>query len=140
LKPMTVDQLAWLGVDPASVEGLKPFVTLLPEVTVVNINTAPKEVLMAVMNADPGTVERIIQMRQATPFKDMSTVSAQVGAAAMPAITKLNVVRSSYFEVQGQLRLNDHVLVERSLLNRTANGLLVLKSQERVASLEQLGG
>jgi general secretion pathway protein K len=140
LKPMTAAQLTWLGVDPASVEALKPFVTVLPDVTAVNINTAPKEVLMAVMSADPGTVERIIQIRQTAPFKDMTTVAAQVGTAAMPAITRLNVVRSSYFEVQGQLRLNDHVLIERSLLNRTANGLLILKSQERVASLEQLGG
>jgi len=140
LKPMTVAQLAWLGVDPASIEALKPFVTLLPDVTAVNVNTAPKEVLMAVLNVDPGTVERIIQIRQTTPFKDMGAVAAQIGGAAMPGATRLNVVRSAYFEVQGQLRLSDHVLVERSLLNRTPNGLLILKSQERVASLEQLGG
>jgi general secretion pathway protein K len=140
LKPVTVAQLAWLGVDPASIETLKPYVMLLPEITPVNVNTASKEVLAAVLDVDPGTADRLVQMRQATPFKDMTAVSAQMGGASMPAATRVGVVRSTYFEVQGQLRLDDHVLVERSLLYRTPNGQLVLKFQERVSSLEQAGG
>jgi general secretion pathway protein K len=43
------DLLAIQGVTPAVVERLRPFVIVLPESTPVNVNTAPAEVLAAVI-------------------------------------------------------------------------------------------
>jgi general secretion pathway protein K len=39
--PQRMDQLAWLGLSPATVAALEPYVTLLPSRTQVNLNTAP---------------------------------------------------------------------------------------------------
>jgi len=50
LKIMQVDDLlAVQGITPAIVERLRPFVTVLPDRTPVNVNTAPAEVLAAVV-------------------------------------------------------------------------------------------
>ena len=65
------------GVTPAMVDGLRPFVTVFPSRpggvrTLVNVNTAPKEVLMALDGAiDAGLAERIIEERKQRPFKDL---------------------------------------------------------------------
>jgi general secretion pathway protein K len=138
LKPVNVAQLTWLGVDETTVQALSAYVVLLPVATPVNVNTASKEVLAAVVNLDPGTAEHLLQLRQRTPFKTLAEFTNQIpGAAAVT--TKLDV-RSNYFEVRGRLRLADRVLVERSLLQRLPNGQSNVLQRERVASLEQVGG
>jgi len=135
LEPLRVSQLTWLGIDPASVAALEPYVALLPKAlspTLVNINTAPREVLLAVLN-DPGTAEWILQVRQRTPFADLSKVKAQAPALD---IAKAKVdVKSSFFEVRGRLRLADRILEERSLVRRVAPIPVVLE-RERVSSRE----
>ena len=138
LQPKTVAQLTWLGVNAASVQALQPYVVLLPVATPVNVNTASREVLAAAIKGlDLATAERLVQVRQRTPFKDMPAFTAQVAALA-PLTAKLGV-RSSYFEVRGRLRLVDRVLVERSLVQRLPSGQVNVLQRERVASLEQLG-
>ena len=49
LRPRSVAQLTWLGIDADSLERLAPYVVLLPVRTPVNINTASREVLAAVI-------------------------------------------------------------------------------------------
>ena len=140
LKPATVAQLTWLGIDEASVQALSPFVVLLPYGVGLNVNTAPSEVLVAaVKGMDGATAEHLIQVRQRTPFKTPGDFTGQIPALA-PFTAKLEV-RSSYFEVRGRLRLVDHVLVERSLLQRIPpNGQSNVLQRQRVSSLEQVGG
>ena len=48
LRPEKVAQLTWLGIDAASIDALQPYVVILPDVTVINVNTASKEVIAAV--------------------------------------------------------------------------------------------
>jgi len=139
LKPASVAQLTWLGIDEASVQALQAYVVLLPVATKVNVNTAPKEVLEAVANIDPATAEHLLQLRQRTPFKTLQDFTKQIPDAATTAAGKLDV-RSSYFEVRGRLRLVDRVLVERSMLQRMPNGQSNVLQRERVATLEQVGG
>ena len=139
LLPRTVAQLSWLGVDPASVQALQPYVVLLPVGTPINVNTASKEVLAAAIKGmDPASAERLIQIRQRTPFKDLPGFTAQVAAFA-PLTAKLDV-RSSFFEVRGRLRLVDRVLVERSMVQRLPNGQINVLQRERIAGLDQVGG
>lgn len=139
LLPRTVAQLSWLGVDPASVQALQPYVVLLPVATPINVNTASKEVLAAAIKGmDPASAERLIQIRQRTPFKDLPGFTAQVAAFA-PLTAKLDV-RSSFFEVRGRLRLVDRVLVERSMVQRLPNGQINVLQRERIAGLDQVGG
>ena len=138
LQPRTIAQLAWLGVDPASIRALQPYVVLLPAVTPVNVNTASREVLAAAIKGlDVATAERLVQVRQRKPFKDIQAFTTEVAALA-PLSARLDV-RSSYFEVRGRLRLADRVLVERSLVRRLPNGEVNVLQRERVSSLEQVG-
>lgn len=138
LLPRTLAQLSWLGVDAPSLKALRPYVVLLPVATPVNVNTASREVLAAVMNVDLASAERLVQMRQRTPFQNVQAAAAQV---ATPAPLKANSldVRSSFFEVHGRLRLADHVLVENSLVQRLPNGQVNVLRRERVASLDAGG-
>jgi len=138
IKPASVSQLTWFGIDEATVHALEAYVTLLPVSTPINVNTAPNEVMSAVVpGLDAATAEHIAQTRQRTPFKSLADFNAQLSSPA-PTTAKLDV-RSNYFEVRTRLRLLDRVLVERSLLQRLPNGQSNVLLRERVASLEQVG-
>lgn len=139
LLPRRVAQLSWLGIDPAAVQALQPYVVLLPFATPLNVNTASKEVLAAVIaGMDPASAERLIQLRQRAPFRDLPSFAAQVASFA-PLTAKLDV-RSSFFEVRGRLRLADRVLVERSLVQRLPGLRDKVLDRERIASLDQVDG
>ena len=134
LLPRSVDQLGWLGVDAATIKLLAPYVVLLDPGTPVNVNTASREVLMAaVKDLDSATAERLIQLRQRAPFRELSTFQNEI-----PKLTLATVdVRSSFFEVRAKIRLADRVLVERSLVHRNGAQIEVLR-RERVASLDEV--
>lgn len=139
LRPGRVAQLSWLGIDAAAVQALQPYVVLLPVATPLNVNTASKEVLAAAIKGmDPASAERLIQLRQRAPFRDLRSFTDQVASFA-PLTAKLDV-RSSFFEVRGRLRLADRVLVERSLVQRLPGLRDKVLDRERIASLDQIGG
>ena len=65
----TLAQLAWLGLDAATIAA-RPYATLLPTRTPVNANTAAR---VSARRRDQGldlaTAERLVQLRQRDPFK-----------------------------------------------------------------------
>jgi len=111
------EHLAWLGLDAPALAALRPFVDVLPARTPLNLNTARREVVAAVLGVDSGTAERLVQARQRRAFEQLDQVRTQV-----PPGTTLDAARvsvgSSYFEVRGRLRLEDRVLEEHSLVRR----------------------
>ncbi len=118
LAPERLSQLAWLGVDAATLARLEPFVVLLPASTPVNANTASREVLVAVLaGLDLGTAERLVQVRQRSPFGSLDDLRANLNESVKVEPARVSV-GSSYFEVFGRLRLEDRVLEERSLVER----------------------
>lgn len=133
LLPKRVSQLAWLGVDPEALRRLEPYLVLLPVRTTVNINTAPREVLAAVIpGLDLGSAERLVQYRQRTPFKKYEDIQAQLPGAAQDLQDLVNV-NSNFFEIRGRLRLEDHVLEQRSLVQRLSSPRrVIVLSTERV--------
>jgi general secretion pathway protein K len=128
LLPTSVPQLVWLGIDADSVRALTPYVAILPNPTPVNVNTAPREVLVAAINGlDLASAERLIQVRQRTPFTSTSQVAQQV---QQPGLDVSHIdVKSSYFEVRGRLRLGDRVLDQTSLIWRNGLDMVVLQRQ-----------
>jgi len=135
LRPRSVAQLTWLGIDASTIALLEPYVTLLPVRTAVNVNTASREVLSSVIKGmDLATAERLVQMRQREPFKTLGAVETQVTGLAPLNPQQLAVV-SSYFEVRGRLRLEDRVLEQRSLVERRGLDMLVLQ-REQVSTRE----
>jgi general secretion pathway protein K len=135
LQPKRISQLTWLGIDAQALARLEPYVVLLPTETPMNINTASREVIAAVIpNVNIGDAERLIQYRQRTPFKKTQDVLTYLSLPAdkMPKID----VATRYFEVRGRLRLNDRVLEQRSLVERNQRTITVLSS-ERINSTDR---
>ena len=138
LMPRSVRQLTWLGVDAESLRLLEPYIVLLPEKAWVNVNTAPREVLVAAIpNLDLATAERIVQARQRSPMKSIADVQALAPSLPSTAFERL-AVGSNFFEVRGRLRLGDVVLEQRSLVQRRGLDVVVLQ-RDRVSARDQAG-
>jgi general secretion pathway protein K len=111
------EHLAWLGLEPAVLQALRPLVDVLPTRTHVNLNTAGREVLAAVLAVDAGTAERLVQARQQQAFERLEQVRALLPPGSPLESSRVSV-GSQYFEVRGRLRLEDRVLEEASLVRR----------------------
>ena len=111
------EHLAWLGLEPAVLQALRPLVDVLPTRTPVNLNTAGREVLAAVLAVDAGTAERLVQARQQQAFERLEQVRALLPPGSPLESSRVSV-GSQYFEVRGRLRLEDRVLEEASLVRR----------------------
>lgn len=139
LAPRRVSDLVWLGVAPDRVAALAPWVEILPLRTPVNVNTAPREVLLAAMQGlDMGGAERIVQQRQRQPLRSLEELRDLLGPGVTVEPERVAVV-TRHFEITGRLRLDHRVLQERSLVQRaeTARGaeVMVLR-RERVSLFE----
>ena len=118
LMPQTMDDLRWLGLDAAAVDRLRPFIVVLPVATPLNLNTAAREVLAAVVpGVDLGSADRLVQARQRRAFASLEQASAVLGSK-VPLPISLVDVRSQFFDVAGQLRLDDRLVGERLLVQR----------------------
>jgi general secretion pathway protein K len=92
-KMTTVTELSLVkGFTPDMVAKLTPFVTIYPNQTgtiaalTVNVNTAPKEVLMALDNRITDRMaEQVLEQRQLAPFKAPGELSSRVD----PLLTNL---------------------------------------------------
>lgn len=140
LMPQSLAQLAWFGVDEDSLQRMAPYVVLLPRNTPVNLNTASREVIAAVLEGlDLGTAERLVQERQRTPFKSLADAKAQLPASvALGVNDRRTSVTSSFFEIRGRLRLTDRILEESSLVERRGLDIVPL-SRQRENSRESSG-
>jgi general secretion pathway protein K len=121
IAPRRIEQLVWLGIEPEIVKALRHTVDLLPARTPVNVNTAPREVLAAVLDIDPATAERLVQLRQRSAFGSLDKLKPHLGEDFTPDAARV-AVGSAFFEVRGRLRLEERVLEERSLVQRRGSG------------------
>ncbi len=129
LRPALLGDLVWLGIEPAMLARLQPWVDLLPLATPVNVNTAPREVLLAAIDGlDLGTAERLLLARQRKPFETLAEIQAQLPADVKAEGGRVGV-GSSWFQVTGRLRLEERVLEERSLLQREGNKVSVRRRE-----------
>jgi general secretion pathway protein K len=127
LRPTRWRELGWFGIDEATLERLAPYVDLLPQPTTVNVNTAPREVLAAVVEQlDLGGAERIVQQRQRQPFRSLEALQPLLPPGLVPNPLRL-AVASQHFHVAGRLRLEQRVLEERSLVQRRDGRVDVLQ-------------
>lgn len=135
LLPQMTSQLGWLGLSPATVTALKPYVTVLPERTPLNVNTASAESLFATIpTLDMATAQQFVRQRaNRPPLDDMAAIQKALGNVAgengLSFATK-------YFEIRGRLRLDDLAQEEVMLVER--NGPQV-KSLWRYRSTQSLG-
>ncbi len=137
LSPQRLADLSWLGLDGAMLARLTPLLVLLPQPTPVNVNTAPREVLAAVLPAvDLGGADRLVRQRQNGGFADLDAVTRALGSTARLEPRDVDV-RSNWFVVHGRLRLGERALEEDSLVYRNPTRQVVPVQRERRALLGQ---
>jgi general secretion pathway protein K len=134
LLPGKFAQLRWLGLSPATLATLAPHVTVLPERTPVNLNTASAQVLSAsVPELSLADAQRLVTERERDPWRQIGDAARTVPGIASQLKAEQHDVRSRYFEVRGRLRLDDTVIEERSLVVRNQLKVQVLW-RERIST------
>jgi general secretion pathway protein K len=134
LWPQTLDQLAWVGLSAPTLARLRPFITLLPARTPVNLNTAPAEVIFAsVAGLDLADANRLVQARTNRHFATLAEASEALGKAAAVLSDNLHSVNSRFFEVQGTLRMDQVEVQEQSVVQRDGLDVKTLWRQRGVA-------
>ena len=135
IAPTRVEQLIWLGVDPASLARLMEFVELLPVDTPVNLNTARREVIYAAIDGiSLSDAERLVRVR-ATRFASIEQLVSERLLAPTIALDPGRVsVKTSYFVAEATVRFEDNAITERALLERQgagASATVVVRRSER---------
>jgi general secretion pathway protein K len=118
LLPGGVEDLGWLGLPAATLQRLAPYVSWLPVQTHVNLNTAPREVIAAVVpGVDLAGAERLTQARLRQHLKSIEDAREVLGPGA-GLDSQRHGVNTRYFEIDGTMRLEALVVSQRSLLER----------------------
>jgi general secretion pathway protein K len=119
LAPQEFEQLGWLGLSAPTTARLRPFVTLLPVATPVNLNTAPVEVIYACVAAfDMADALRLVRARGMTHLKTLDDAAKASGNLTAKFDSSLHDVRTGYFEVRGTLQLEQVTVQEQSVVKR----------------------
>jgi general secretion pathway protein K len=85
---------------------LSALAVILPEATTINVNTAPKPVLAALMRGlNDGQVERFIYLRSRAPWRDLNAIAAAFPEASLVIDSAQAGVNSSYFIITAGVRL-----------------------------------
>lgn len=107
------------GFTPEAVARLRPFVTILPTTTPVNMNTASAEVIAAIM---PGmslsSAQALVARRQTVFFHNLADVQLALQGAGAPQTSVDSTqcdVNTSYFLVHGRVQ-HERAVVDRVTL------------------------
>ncbi|NTY36890.1 type II secretion system minor pseudopilin GspK [Burkholderia diffusa] len=107
------------GVTPEMVARLRPFVTVLPTTTPVNMNTAPAEVVAALVpGMSVSSAQALVSRRETVFFRNVGDVQLALRGAGAPNMTtdaSLVDVNSSYFIVHGRIQ-HERAEVDRTSL------------------------
>jgi general secretion pathway protein K len=122
LMPQQTAQLLWLGLSPRTLASLQEHITVLPEATPVNLNTASAEVLSASLpGLDLASARQAVDQRQRGHWPSLDAAREALGAAGRQLDEKQHSVQSRFFEVQGRMRIDNVVQQERALVRRDGN-------------------
>jgi general secretion pathway protein K len=111
--------LAVRGADAGSLARLLPFVSALDAPASVNVNTAPPEVLAAVVaGLDAAGAAALVASRAQTPFATIADFRARLPRPDLVVDETLIDVRSDWFEVSIEARQGDTLARARALLRR----------------------
>lgn len=117
------------GIEPATVEALRPFAIVLPSATTVNLNTAPAEVLAALIpELDLAAARSFVVRRERAVFRSLADASALIEAQPVLAPALLSV-GSSYFLVRGVVRFDRVEASTETLLSRNGQKIELLWQQ-----------
>jgi general secretion pathway protein K len=108
-------------VGPASMARARPFVAALDAPTAVNVNTAPAEVLAAIVDGlDAEAATLLVASREKTPFATIGYFKARLPRPDMVTDESLLDVKSDWFEVSIEAQQGDTLARARALLRRSS--------------------
>jgi general secretion pathway protein K len=129
LLPQQITQLQWLGLSADTVQRLSPHVTILPEVTPVNLNTASAEVIYAtVPGLDLAAAQQFVQQRARAHFSNLTDASKALGGKTLEP--RWHTVGTRFFEVWGRLRMEDRTQEETALILRDTGNVTFVWRQK----------
>ncbi len=120
LQMTSVDSLLDVpGFTPEIVARLRPFVTILPTTTPVNINTAPAEVIAAIVpGMNLSSAQAFVARRETVFFHNVADVQLALQGAGVQSLTfdpSQIDVNTSYFIVHGRVQ-HERAEVDRTTL------------------------
>jgi general secretion pathway protein K len=116
------DLLAVPGFTPDMLEKLRNLVIFLPRTTALNLNTASAEVLAAKLEKiSPSDANVIVAARRTAAFRDIADLANRLPGIPTIGSAKNIDVRSSFFLVNGRVRLNRASLQIQALIERGGN-------------------
>jgi general secretion pathway protein K len=122
LPPRTVDDLAAWGWSEAQIERIRDHVTILPERTPVNINTASPEVLSAsIEGLNLSAAERLVQSRARNPWTKPAQAQADLEGKWD---AQRHDIKSNYFLLSGRLRLGQSQMAQTALVKRDGQAVV----------------
>lgn len=126
------DLLAIPGYTPEAVERLREFVIVLPAGTKVNVNTAPAEVISALVERyTVSDALGLVARRKQASYRDIANFTEQLRGSELIDTDSVDV-KSEYFLVQSKIRLDRanldaEALVERKLGSGIAPTVLSIR-------------
>lgn len=127
LLPQRLEQLAWVGLSPDTIARLRPYATVLPVPTPVNLNTAAAPVLEAVVpGLDAASARQLVARRNQKPWASLQEAAQAMGPAGRLLDDRQHAVRSRFFEIHGQLRMDQQVQDEIALVEREGGQVRML--------------
>ncbi|MCK9509900.1 MAG: type II secretion system minor pseudopilin GspK [Pigmentiphaga sp.] len=120
--PQLIDDLLALeAVTPEVLEALRPYLTVLPEATALNANTASAETLVAaVPGLSLGHARSLVAQRdRGVWFRDTSDFLNRLASPDLNIDASTIVVNSHWFLVKGAVTLDHAVVATRALLQRS---------------------
>ena len=111
------------GFDSRTIESLRAFVSVLPAArTPVNVNFAPAEVLVAVIEGMTLSDARLlVQQRQGQPYKDIADFKLRLPHGGIKVVDSDISVKSDFFWVTGRASVGQAQVVTQALMQRASN-------------------
>ncbi len=127
LVPQQTAQLRWMGLSAATLLALQEHITVLPEPTPINLNTASAEVLSAsLVGFDLSSARQAVALRARGHWASLNAAREALGPAGLQLNDKQHSVQSRYFEVLGRMRIDNVVQQELALVRREGNQVRML--------------
>ena len=117
------------GIDDEVFAKLRPFVTVLPDVTAINVNTAPLEILMSLgPGMDRATANMVVEARKVRPFRTVAEFRELPMLLGRPLVSQGLAVGSDFFTLEMDVASGQLAVVARALLaRRDGDNVLLLR-------------
>ncbi len=108
------------GFDAATVNRLRPDVTVYDDCNQININTAPKEVITALSSdMTAALAEKVIDYRKTNPFKtvsDLGNVPGMTGSMVL-SLQGFTSVKGTVFRIHSEAKVNETARIVEAVVN-----------------------